>query len=1239
MVVWLDFKGEELGSNGHNDVPNSLLPLDMKLIYKKIIKTCTGCRVSDLNSEGNLRDWVEKLAKQHRILLVIDNAETIPEETEMERALFNLRENCVAGMLATSRYKDGRFGDARRLQPLTEKDACELFCQAWDADGLDKNEQPEKDVIRDTVKKLDYNPLCIRWMVWAAESYSGDFQTLVDNELRGGGRNILMNYLFDKLLEDTDSLQKAVLYLAAGGKEGSLPKNQILQTILLSRQAAAFDENMSDEDAAKEVDIDNLYKEVEDDINDALDSLKEKSLLRISGSENGGMVTITPLLVPLVVDKYSADENELLSICYDEYIERFDSENNELFSQLNLPEEKAEGLKRTQQAQLAAAWINWNQFNKYYYGIKRVSGSGERRGNALPGILRCLKNVQNALPADKDQKIATARTSLEMLLNAYKDLRDFVALSRGEIHFKAYLMLAKMYSYLDVLNRQWEALTEVKELKELDDQRNRLNDLLETNWVKSFIGEYGESAEYGYAVYTFYAILEKRRLLENEKQKDPKKKLPALDLRYRNKSPEASLEDKLDIAIAKGKEKATQAEQMRFNYRLHMLRGNEDQPAKKRKRAREDLLKVIDEFIGSLPPRETKIRAMQDKFSVLVDLIHLYKAGACTAEEAEKYMKQAQEAADELLTLVNEVTPDDYYPLNFVLRALVTASRVFIEREPKKNLMKQNKVTLTWVIDRFLEKVNQKSDAPDRDSDEEDGDRPGKPKESNALQDGDKENEEGEYCHASFLNFRYLPEAFLNRAKASEEKEKMQEDPEVRRRMREDYERAYTARLRYPAKKSKDGAVDPDDDQKLNNAMERFREKLEHYYKPCKPFEEHRYIILYPHITYKREPAHGFILYDLDLDDGSTARAHYDQLNASKLKEFEQQWDDEHSGVITVDDHGRRTKIWYSKVNWSAARLMEHYIKQCDEPELPLAVFELYRFRSFKNDEEFYAVSLGKECTKVGELQREELPQKYSKILEDRGTTRKELKNRDLKEKDKRGKITGLPYIRGCQWQGYIGIEMSDENRTRNRKKDDSALFFEDDLPEGLEPGKDLHHGAEVIFDLCSAELETEKGGTKKTDSILLAQNIRLASQEPIPISQPQRRALDAAHVAPAAHAAPARVNQSHSRQRRQKPCLTEGATGIVVKVIKNPGGSKYGFIRCESFGRPTAGAPENTIKQLTAAQKAAKSRKGGEIYFFYSGDRVLEWPEEGASVRFNIGKSETEKGYGYTAYGLQADT
>lgn len=1328
VIVWCSFKKKHFSVsdsvNPSKDVENSLSTEDVRGLYARIINACK-VGISDIDSEEALKERVKELAEQYEITLVLDNTDAIPQGGPMREGLKELIDSPLSKVLITSRFSD-LLPNTKKLKPLSEDEAVELFRQAWDED-IASDEMPEDAAIHDIVKK-DRNPLTIRRMVILAKNHSGNFQILAESLLEPESE--LIEYRFGNLLQDLEEIDRAVLFLAAENG-GSRPKNQIQQIILLSRQEIAL-ERMSD-NGREAVDIGRLSQEVCDDVEEAISRLERRSLIETEGKDGSiaHTITVTPALLPIILEEYATTRNRRSLIQYDRFVQRFNEKNKELFTQLNLPEEE---LDITQQAQLAAADINWTQFSRYYYGDARVSDSGEWKGYKYQGILSCLRHARNALEGKEPPKAPaeTAVNSLKMILNAYENLRDFLEASgeRKKWHFKAYLTLVRMYSHLKTLfesdeMRGWEKVN-VKPYDEVNTQKDKLCEAIaEKNWADRFLRDHckspnkdkeHENTEYGYAAYTFYAILEKRRVKELERQvnelkqrgkesESTDKDLKPWDLEFVPSGlntplgPEASLKDKLDRvnemlhgaedslvdkldnAIEMGEKKqvlkglgfnpATQAIEMRFNYATRKSKRLEK--PERRKPYFEERLKEIDEFIQSLPLNECKIRTMQDKLSMLTELIHLYKeteeekAINCTSNDAVEYMKQAQAAAEEMVKEAEQLNPRDFFPLNFSLRSLVTASRVLLGDDPA--MKQQNIDTLTWVIDQFKKHINPGDDKGQGEQ----------AKAENAEADGDgKVEEDGEFHHATFLNFRFLPEAFLNRAKARGEKGDQRKD--ILCRMREDYERAYTARLRYPAKTGKDGKIS-EDDKRLNEAMDEFLKKLKTWYGGI-PFETHKYVILRPQIKAKKEPAHGFILYDLGSKDPEkdTVRVHYNQLNPPLLATYLQFWDEGHPDI--QDKVGSR--MWYSKLNWSAARLMEHYLPQCDDPSKGTrTVFELYCFRSFKKDEDFYALSLDIEDrnTEAETKSVEELSPQCRKHIDPQKDGKIELPSYvspEPKERGVRGSISRLPYIASRQF----GLIKFGDTRPSQR-----AIFYakpadpadpadpSGTVDGGLRPAWDLHYKDNVIFDLYTAK-RTRDG---ETETFYLAKNIRLAPPEqkdteptPTPSAQPEPMSQPAPDTQRGTSGAPdqgaprgtsgqgyppraasgqgsprAASGQESPRAtsgqgyppRANRPAtarqdLTLGAIGIAVKVVALSNGSMSCDIRCEDFGTPAYGAPDDVIAQLEAAQEAA-GPSAGVVNYFCDASHASQCPPVGARVRFKIVMGR--KG-GYKAFNVTTD-
>jgi LuxR family transcriptional regulator, glucitol operon activator len=161
-IVWVTLKTATLTSKGVREIADALTTPEKML---ERVALAAG-DVPQFEDFGRLIDYVHEMMRLERVLLAIDNFETIDRDTLRP---FFLDLPATSKVLITSRYGLGEFETRYALSEMTRGDAVRLLrslAHLLNAPELQKRSDAQ---LAQLCEALFFNPLAIRWFV---QSYS-----------------------------------------------------------------------------------------------------------------------------------------------------------------------------------------------------------------------------------------------------------------------------------------------------------------------------------------------------------------------------------------------------------------------------------------------------------------------------------------------------------------------------------------------------------------------------------------------------------------------------------------------------------------------------------------------------------------------------------------------------------------------------------------------------------------------------------------------------------------------------------------------------------------------------------------------------------------------------------------------------------------------------------------------------------------------------------------------------------
>jgi LuxR family glucitol operon transcriptional activator len=207
-IVWVSLKTETLTTAGARQIADALTT--PAALLERI--AAVGGEVPSFDDLDGLIEYVIELVRDVRVLLAIDNLETI--DRDALRPLF-LELPATSKVLVTSRFGIGEFETRYPLSPMDRKDAIRLvrsLARLLNADGLLRRDD---QVLSELCERLFFNPLAIRWFV---QSFS-EGRAVADLLERRRDLGEVLNFCFHTLYESlTEEHRNYLRLMVAIGK-------------------------------------------------------------------------------------------------------------------------------------------------------------------------------------------------------------------------------------------------------------------------------------------------------------------------------------------------------------------------------------------------------------------------------------------------------------------------------------------------------------------------------------------------------------------------------------------------------------------------------------------------------------------------------------------------------------------------------------------------------------------------------------------------------------------------------------------------------------------------------------------------------------------------------------------------------------------------------------------------------------------------------------------------------------
>ena len=161
-IVWVSLKTQYLTSNGVQDIADSVRDVE------GLVDELSPLVATTDHSSRNRLDGVYEQLKEHSILLIIDNLETLGNEIEIAELVEVVsRRDSNSKILFTSRRGIGESERRFDISGLSPGDAGELMRTFGENRGYDSIERASNMELQRDCKRLYFNPLLIKWFVQA----------------------------------------------------------------------------------------------------------------------------------------------------------------------------------------------------------------------------------------------------------------------------------------------------------------------------------------------------------------------------------------------------------------------------------------------------------------------------------------------------------------------------------------------------------------------------------------------------------------------------------------------------------------------------------------------------------------------------------------------------------------------------------------------------------------------------------------------------------------------------------------------------------------------------------------------------------------------------------------------------------------------------------------------------------------------------------------------------------------
>ncbi len=195
-ILWITLKTRTLSGGEFVEIEDSIK--DIASIYQYGERFA----IAD-DAEGTQMDHILQFMKEFKVLLVLDNLETI-NTGEINTFIRSIPEN--SKVLITSRLGLGEFEIRQKLEGLEKKDAIVYFRELSKYYGLTLHERDDAAIYNIINKSLYNNPLSIKWFI------SGVFSG-TDEKKMLAHKDQLIEFCISNVFEKLSSLSKKILQL------------------------------------------------------------------------------------------------------------------------------------------------------------------------------------------------------------------------------------------------------------------------------------------------------------------------------------------------------------------------------------------------------------------------------------------------------------------------------------------------------------------------------------------------------------------------------------------------------------------------------------------------------------------------------------------------------------------------------------------------------------------------------------------------------------------------------------------------------------------------------------------------------------------------------------------------------------------------------------------------------------------------------------------------------------------
>lgn len=200
-IIWITLKTKGLYNGDFKEIKNVILNLDDN--FKQLNKNFNDDNLS------NIQDILSYMEK-NKTLLVIDNLETLSNDKTIKK----LFEEIPVGskILITSRIGVGNYEQSFQLNSLGEKEAMFYFRKLTNVYKVTVLMKQSDNVIKKYLKKLDNNPLAIKWFVINVGK-GMDPNDILNNHITDLTDFCLSN-IYEKLSDDAKYILRIILIKA-----------------------------------------------------------------------------------------------------------------------------------------------------------------------------------------------------------------------------------------------------------------------------------------------------------------------------------------------------------------------------------------------------------------------------------------------------------------------------------------------------------------------------------------------------------------------------------------------------------------------------------------------------------------------------------------------------------------------------------------------------------------------------------------------------------------------------------------------------------------------------------------------------------------------------------------------------------------------------------------------------------------------------------------------------------------